>query len=180
MGAPWPGSPPAAVSLWPHGQQVCGACDRSVSGVSEMVDEQSLFLPRPPPVGVPGGRRQAVCRCHRAHSAPTREQMLEGTLNLERSASVCLPAPLRGLRRILGPFPLARRRVPGRKGSSPSALPVMQLGPRWGAGAVAAVASPQNRGLKQAGPHAGAADGHGHLEELCVLRKGAHPLPQPV
>ena len=49
MWGPRPGSPPATVSLWPHGQQVCRACDRSVRGVGEMVDEQSLFLPGPPP-----------------------------------------------------------------------------------------------------------------------------------
>lgn len=134
MGAPWPGSPPAAVSLWPHGQQVCGACDRSVSGVSEMVDEQSLFLPRPPPVGVPGGRRQAVCRCHRAHSAPTREQMLEGTLNLERSASVCLPAPLRGLRRILGPFPPCAQEGPWQEGILPIRPPCHAVGSQVGGG----------------------------------------------
>ena len=120
-----------------------------------------------------GGR---LCAGATAHSAPTREQMLEGTLDLERSASVCLPAPLRGLRRVLGPFPPRAQEDP----FLPGTLLRVQSGPRLGAGAVAAVASPQNRGLKQAGPHAGAADGQGHLEELCVLRKGAHPLPQPV
>lgn len=98
-----------------------------------MVDKQSLFLPRLPPAGVPGGRRQAVPRCHRAHSAPTHEQMLEGTLDLERSTSIRLLAPLCGLRQVLDLLP------PSHAGGS---LAGREPG-RW-AGAVAAVASPQN------------------------------------
>lgn len=60
--------------------------------------------------------RQAVRRRHRAHSAPTHEQMLEGTLDLERSASVRLPAPLRGLRRVLGPSPSRVQEGPWQEG----------------------------------------------------------------
>lgn len=113
---PQPRSPLAAASLWPHGQQVCGACDHSVSSIGDMVDEQLLFLPRLPPAGVPGGRQQAMPRCHRAHSAPTREQMLEGTLDLERSTSVHLPAPLCGLRQVLDPFPPHPQEGPWQEG----------------------------------------------------------------
>lgn len=115
-GDPQPGSPPAAASLWPHGQQVCGACDCSVSSIGNVVDEQSQFLPRLPPAGVPGGRRQAVPRCHRAHSAPTREQMLEGTLDLERSTSVRLLAPLCGLRQVLDLLPPHTQEGPWQEG----------------------------------------------------------------
>lgn len=77
-------------------------------GVGEMVDVQSHFSPS-------RHLRQAVRRRYRAHSAPTHEQMLEGTLDLERSASVRLPAPLRGLRRP-GPVPSRVQEGPWQEG----------------------------------------------------------------
>lgn len=78
-----------------------------------------------------GGR---LCAGATAHSAPTREQMLEGTLDLERSASVCLPAPLRGLRRILGPFPPRAQEGPWQEGILPVGPPCRAVGPQVGGG----------------------------------------------
>ena len=76
-----------------------------------------------------GGR---LCAGATAHSAPTREQMLEGTLDLERSASVCLPAPLRGLRRVLGPFPPRAQEGPWQEGILPVGPPCRAVGPQVG------------------------------------------------
>lgn len=85
--------------------------------------------------------------------------MLEGTSTLERSAPSCqLHCAVSG--GWPGPVPSCRR-VPGRKGTGK-------------VGGQGAVASPQNRGQKRVRPHAGTADGQGHLGsvELRVLRAG--------